>query len=148
MPWRWRLSLLEVVVVAFVIGLETTALASSAVNQASATVSSMTGDHPATAATGAWEPKDDGFGECNAKATTTDAVQSFPSSSQSSQEEDGKVLEHILGDDYDALDPLVLSRSVRALKERGAHRCWHKHSTFLDHLLGVHHILRLWGQGR
>lgn len=53
----------------------------------------------------------------------------------------------ILANDQDAMDP-VLVGSVARLKSRGAHRCWHKHSTFLDHLLGVHHILRLWGQGR
>lgn len=58
-----------------------------------------------------------------------------------------RILEQILADDYEALDPDVLSRSIDALKERGAHRCWHKHSTFLEHLLGVHNILRLWGQG-
>lgn len=57
------------------------------------------------------------------------------------------VLEQLLADDYDAMDPVVLPNSVSALKSRGAHRCWHKHSTFLDHLLGVHNILRLWGQG-
>ena len=57
------------------------------------------------------------------------------------------VLEQILAQDYDGLDDRVLARSVAVLKDRGAHRCWHKHSTFLDHLLGVHHTLRLWGQG-
>ena len=57
------------------------------------------------------------------------------------------MFEAILAEDYESLDPTVLSRSVEALKERGAHRCWHKHSTFLQHLLGVHHILHLWGQG-
>jgi len=57
------------------------------------------------------------------------------------------ILEQILANDYEQLDPTVLPNSVSALKERGAHRCWHKHSTFLDHLLGVHNTLRLWGQG-
>lgn len=58
------------------------------------------------------------------------------------------ILELILASEYESLDPLVLTNSIKALKERGAHRCWHKHSTFLEHLLGVHNILRLWGQGR
>jgi hypothetical protein len=59
-----------------------------------------------------------------------------------------EVLELILAEDYKRMDgPVVLPRSVEALKERGAHRCWHKHSTFLQHLTGVHNILRLWGQG-
>jgi hypothetical protein len=58
------------------------------------------------------------------------------------------IMEQILAGEYESLDPLVLTNSIKALKERGAHRCWHKHSTFLEHLLGVHNILRLWGQGR
>lgn len=57
------------------------------------------------------------------------------------------LLEHILANEYDALDPTTLSKSIAALKRRNAHRCWHKHSTFLEHLLNVHNILRLWGQG-
>mmetsp|Transcript_5010 Transcript_5010/g.8221 ORF Transcript_5010/g.8221 Transcript_5010/m.8221 type:complete len:414 (-) Transcript_5010:100-1341(-) len=56
------------------------------------------------------------------------------------------LFEQILADDYESLDA-TLPNSVAELKKRGAHRCWHKHSTFLEHLLGVHHILRLWGQG-
>lgn len=57
------------------------------------------------------------------------------------------MLEYILADDYQALDS-SLPGSVAELKKRGAHRCWHKHSTFLEHLLGVHNMLRLWGQGQ
>lgn len=55
--------------------------------------------------------------------------------------------ELILAGDYEQLDGTVLPDSILALKQRGAHRCWHKHSTFLEHLAGVHNILRLWGQG-
>jgi hypothetical protein len=58
-----------------------------------------------------------------------------------------RTLEAILAHDYEFLDPIVLERCIQALQARGAHRCWHKHSTFLEHLLGVHHILHLWGQG-
>jgi hypothetical protein len=43
-------------------------------------------------------------------------------------------------------DSEVFDRAIDLLKQRGAHRCWHKHSTFLDHLVGVADILRLWGQ--
>ena len=57
------------------------------------------------------------------------------------------IFELILADEYERMDP-SLPKSIRSLKERGAHRCWHKHSTFLQHLLGVHNILRLWGQGQ
>ena len=53
------------------------------------------------------------------------------------------VLELILAEDMDILDPF-LQRSVRELKRRGAHRCWHKHSNFLEHLTSVHHTLSLW----
>lgn len=38
----------------------------------------------------------------------------------------------------------VIARSINLLKDRGAHRCWHKHSVFLDHLVGVADILYLW----
>lgn len=58
------------------------------------------------------------------------------------------VAEQILACDYANMDPLILPNCISALRARGAHRCWHKHNTFLDHLLGVHNILRLWGQGR
>lgn len=61
-------------------------------------------------------------------------------------ENDLTTFEQILANDYDGIDPLVLPSCIKELKNRGAHRCWHKHSTFLDHLLGVHNILRLWGQ--
>jgi hypothetical protein len=40
----------------------------------------------------------------------------------------------------------VFVRAISLLKQRNAHRCWHKHSTFLDHLVGVADILRLWNQ--
>lgn len=55
------------------------------------------------------------------------------------------VFERILAAEHEAIDP-SLPKSIEALKERGAHRCWHKHSTFLEHLVGVHNILRLWGE--
>jgi hypothetical protein len=63
-------------------------------------------------------------------------------------ERERNLVEQILADDYEGLDPIVLRQSISALRSRGAHRCWHKHSTFLEHLLSVHNILRLWGQGR
>ena len=58
-----------------------------------------------------------------------------------------EMMELILAEDYETMDPAILPQSIAALKQRGAHRCWHKHSTFLQHLTGVHNILRLWGQG-
>jgi len=58
------------------------------------------------------------------------------------------ILESILAENWEEVDPHVLSRCLESLKGRGTHRCWHKHSTFLQHLLGVHSILRLWGQGK
>ena len=35
---------------------------------------------------------------------------------------------------------------IELLAERGAAECWHKHSTFLQHLTGVWRIMTLWGQ--
>jgi hypothetical protein len=58
------------------------------------------------------------------------------------------IFQNILSDDYDKIDhePMVFQNSMRVLKDRGAHRCWHKHSNFLQHLTGVHNLLRLWGE--
>ena len=39
---------------------------------------------------------------------------------------------------------LYQPRCIQVLKERKAHLCWHKHSTFLDHLVSVHDILLRW----
>ena len=54
-------------------------------------------------------------------------------------------LEFILAEDFEALDS-TLPGSIAEIKKRGGHRCWHKHNTFLQHLLGVHNILRLWDE--
>lgn len=70
----------------------------------------------------------------------------FLSATTTHQNRNG-TFELILAGDYDELDGPVLTNSIDALKQRGAHRCWHKHSTFLEHLVGVHNILRLWSQG-
>ncbi|XP_020594798.1 uncharacterized protein LOC110034900 [Phalaenopsis equestris] len=51
-----------------------------------------------------------------------------------------------LRDQPDALpsDP-SLSSLLSTLRSAGAGECWHKHGTFLAHLIGVHRILTLWG---
>jgi hypothetical protein len=54
------------------------------------------------------------------------------------------VLERILARAHDDSDAIL--RAIDLLKRRGAHLCWHKHSSFLDHLVGVADILWLWGQ--
>nr|CAD1830718.1 unnamed protein product [Ananas comosus var. bracteatus] len=41
-------------------------------------------------------------------------------------------------------DP-ALPSLVSVLRGAGAGECWHKHGTFLGHLLGVHRALKLWG---
>lgn len=56
------------------------------------------------------------------------------------------VFEKLLSNDFEDLDDPILSNTIQAIKERGGHKCWHKHSTFLDHLLSCHNILRLWGE--
>ncbi|CAN6463340.1 unnamed protein product [Victoria cruziana] len=38
-----------------------------------------------------------------------------------------------------------LPKLVELLASAGAGECWHKHGDFLQHLLGVHRILHLWG---
>ncbi|KAL6911307.1 hypothetical protein ACP4OV_000112 [Aristida adscensionis] len=42
------------------------------------------------------------------------------------------------------VDP-ALPELAAVLRAAGAGECWHKHGTFLAHLLDVHRILRLWG---
>ncbi|KAG8060878.1 hypothetical protein GUJ93_ZPchr0002g23653 [Zizania palustris] len=42
------------------------------------------------------------------------------------------------------VDP-ALPKLAAVLRAAGAGECWHKHSTFLAHLLDVYRILRLWG---
>ncbi|KAF0934567.1 hypothetical protein E2562_025658 [Oryza meyeriana var. granulata] len=44
----------------------------------------------------------------------------------------------------DQVDP-ALPKLAAVLRAAGAGECWHKHGTFLAHLLDVHRILRLWG---
>lgn len=56
------------------------------------------------------------------------------------------VFEKIVSNDFEKLDEPILSNTIQAIKERGGHKCWHKHSTFLDHLVSCHNILRLWGE--
>jgi hypothetical protein len=73
--------------------------------------------------------------------------QDDPTCTITSKEERYIMLELILAEDYEAIDP-ALPESIRQLKKRGAHRCWHKHSTFLQHLLSVNNVLRLWGQSK
>jgi ribulose bisphosphate carboxylase small subunit len=88
--------------------------------------------------------------ECRAEIDMDDASGTTESKMQGQDPDPSNaiIMERMLAGEYESLDPVVLTRSIKALKERGAHRCWHKHSTFLEHLVGVHNILRLWGQGR
>jgi len=53
----------------------------------------------------------------------------------------------LLRDDLGRLDP-ALPAIRDALVAAGAAECWHKHSSFLDHLLGTHRIAALWGLPR
>lgn len=55
------------------------------------------------------------------------------------------MFELILAQDHGKIDAFIPS-CISEIKKRGGHRCWHKHNTFLEHLLGVHDILRLWGE--
>ncbi|XP_020112622.1 uncharacterized protein LOC109727133 [Ananas comosus] len=46
--------------------------------------------------------------------------------------------------ELELVDP-ALPSLVSVLRGAGAGECWHKHGTFLGHLLGVHRALKLWG---
>lgn len=61
------------------------------------------------------------------------------------QQQRHEIFELILAENHETLDASLPS-TISEIKNRGGHRCWHKHSTFLDHLIGVHNILRLWDQ--
>lgn len=50
---------------------------------------------------------------------------------------------NFLREDHVAVDA-ALPSIIDAAKARGAAECWHKHSSFLSHLLGVHRIATLW----
>jgi hypothetical protein len=50
-----------------------------------------------------------------------------------------------LDGDHAALDP-KLPELLALLRSRGASQDWHKHGNFMDHLLGVYRILKLWHQ--
>ena len=95
--------------------------------------------------------KDGSLVSISSRASSGACVQAaLPAANPTSQgtlEDAHATLEQILAEDWDGLDTNSLPESIRELKRRGAHRCWHKHSTFLEHLVGVHNILRLWGQG-
>jgi len=55
------------------------------------------------------------------------------------------VEKNILRQTYDEIDP-KLSFLLDELSKQGASECFHKHSTFKDHLFGVWKIMKLWGQ--
>lgn len=87
--------------------------------------------------------------DATSAVTPTDGVESSPSCADTALTNAAwreNIFESILAADYESLDS-TLPACVKELKKRGAHRCWHKHSTFFEHLLGVHNTLRLWGQG-
>ncbi|KAL3824279.1 hypothetical protein ACJIZ3_020308 [Penstemon smallii] len=46
--------------------------------------------------------------------------------------------------ELESIDP-NLPHLVSVLRSVGAGECWHKHGSFLDHLVGVYRILKLWG---
>jgi hypothetical protein len=52
-----------------------------------------------------------------------------------------------LREEYAAVDA-ALPAIIDAVKATGAAECWHKHSSFLSHLQGVHRIASLWGMPR
>ena len=55
------------------------------------------------------------------------------------------LLRNFLRHDYGKIDACI-PKMLKILHERGASECWHKHSTFAEHLVGVWRIMTLWGQ--
>ena len=53
----------------------------------------------------------------------------------------------LLREEYGAVDA-ALPALIDAIKKTGAAACWHKHSSFQSHLLGVHRIAALWKMPR
>jgi hypothetical protein len=60
---------------------------------------------------------------------------------------DPTVARALLREDWQAVDPLMPSL-IAEVTRRGGAECWHKHSTFLQHLLGTYRIAVLWGLPR
>lgn len=42
----------------------------------------------------------------------------------------------------------ALPAIIDAIKSTGACECWHKHSSFLEHLVGTYRVCRLWSLPR
>jgi hypothetical protein len=80
---------------------------------------------------------------CNASAK--DDLVALVRQNEEEEESPKDLLDLILSQAYGDINPR-LPACLDDLKRRGSYRCWHKHSTFHDHLLGVYMILRLWGQ--
>ena len=85
------------------------------------------------------------FSADNSIRRTSENNDFVPMASAPSELSRTQILEYILSDDLQKLDS-TLPSTIQELKNRNAHKCWHKHSTFLQHLVGVNNILRLWGQ--
>ena len=54
---------------------------------------------------------------------------------------------YILREDFSKIDPEA-EVLIKLLRDHGAAECWHKHSTFLEHLVGVWRIMSLWEQSQ
>lgn len=79
--------------------------------------------------------------------TTTDDLDEPVAAAAERAGVDPTIARALLREDWASVDPL-LPTLIDALKQRGAAECWHKHSTFLDHLLGTCRIAVLWGLPR
>eukprot|EP01027_Heterolobosea_sp_BB2_P012611 GEZU01018256.1.p1 GENE.GEZU01018256.1~~GEZU01018256.1.p1 ORF type:complete len:208 (-),score=30.86 GEZU01018256.1:61-624(-) len=55
------------------------------------------------------------------------------------------VVQHMIKEEYDKLDPEI-NRMVELLTSHGANQCWHKHGTFKEHLFHTWRILKIWNQ--
>jgi hypothetical protein len=60
---------------------------------------------------------------------------------------DPRVARALLREEYDKIDPEI-SEILAAVRARGGAECWHKHSSFLSHLVSTWAIAALWGLPR
>ncbi len=78
------------------------------------------------------------------KGTTKDAA-TFPSASDKPVPEIPAHIHDLLNLRYDRLDS-KMSEFHKVFQDVGAYQCWHKHSTFGEHLLGVWRVFQCWRQ--
>ncbi|CAN0908984.1 hypothetical protein LINGRAHAP2_LOCUS25576 [Linum grandiflorum] len=76
--------------------------------------------------------------------STTTAASSFPTSDHDELQSILAAARPFLRGELESVDA-KLPQLVSVLRSVGAGECWHKHGSFLDHLVDIYRILKLWG---